>query len=166
VQRALLATALLAQGTPMLCAGSELGHTQRGNNNAYCQDNDISWLNWEEADFELVGFCARVLQLRRELRPLGKDWYAAGAQGGLQWHAPDGTPLEGAAWHDRQIRAFFVLINEKLAMLFNPSTEPCRFALPPGRWRLLLDTARPSARLIDEPTLAAGLRLLQRELYA
>jgi len=161
LQRALLATVVFAQGTPMLCAGSELGHTQQGNNNAYCQDNDISWLNWLQADTELLSFCQQALSLRQRLRPLAKDWYAVGPQGGLQWFAIDGTTLEAAAWQDRTMRAFFVLINEKLAMLFNPAAEPCDFCLPPGRWQVLLDSAQKSAAARDP--LAAGLRLLQRE---
>lgn len=161
LQRALLATVILAQGTPMLCAGSELGHTQQGNNNAYCQDNDISWLNWLQVDTDLLSFCREALRLRGSLRPLAKDWYAAGPQGRLRWFAIDGTALDSAAWHDRTMRAFFVLIDEKLAMLFNPDSVLREFALPAGRWRVLLDTAQSSVAAGDP--LAAGLRLLQRE---
>src|SRR5204862_8268360 len=74
--RAVLATNLLAQGTPMLCAGDELGHTQGGNNNPYCQDNVGTWIDWRAADAALIGFTARVIALRRRLRPLADRWYS------------------------------------------------------------------------------------------
>ncbi|MBI2750276.1 MAG: glycogen debranching enzyme GlgX, partial [Burkholderiales bacterium] len=76
LQRALLATTLLAQGTPMLCAGDEMGHSQRGNNNPYCQDNDTTWLDWAQADRSLLAFTARVLAIRRQTLPLGQHWYS------------------------------------------------------------------------------------------
>ena len=74
LQRALLASLLLAQGTPMLAAGAELGQTQRGNNNAYCQDNETSWIDWDGADPALIDFTARLVALRRELEPRHQDW--------------------------------------------------------------------------------------------
>ena len=82
VRRAMLATLLLSQGTPMLCAGDEFGNSQRGNNNAYCQDNDIGWLDWPEADEALIAFTAELARLRRAhpLLRLG-EWLS-------QWSSP------------------------------------------------------------------------------
>jgi glycogen debranching enzyme len=99
-QRALIACTVLAQGTPMLAAGMELGHSQHGNNNAYCQDNEISWLDWSDADDTLRRFTARLLELRRRLRPLDGRWYdgVAGPSGhaDLAWRRADGGDLHTA----------------------------------------------------------------------
>ena len=154
VQRALLATLLLAQGTPMLAAGSEFGATQRGNNNPYCQDNDISWLDWQSADRELIHFCARVVHIRQTLRPLAANWYVEGRAGGLQWCTPEGAALEGMAWQDPDMHAFYVIINENLLLLFNPSPSACRFTLPPGPWELLLDSAATTSADTDFITVS------------
>ena len=62
-QKALLATLLLSHGTPMLLSGDELGHSQQGNNNAYCQDNEITWIDWEHADFELYKYVSKIIRL-------------------------------------------------------------------------------------------------------
>ena len=148
VQRTLLATLLLAQGTPMLAAGSELGHTQRGNNNAYCQDNEISWLDWEYADGELRQFVVHLVRLRRTRHPLGSDWHAETPAGpdmtpALGWFGSDGTPLAGDAWQDCTERTFFLTIGSRDILLFNPGGSRRSFALPPGVWQVLLDSAEP-----------------------
>ena len=97
LQRVLLAALLLSQGTPMLLAGDELGHTQRGNNNAYCQDNDTTWLDWNRADAGLTAFVARLLALRREAEPLRSAPMVAGraaapGAAALRWLRPRATP--------------------------------------------------------------------------
>jgi glycogen operon protein len=113
LQRALLATLLLSQGTPMLLAGDELGHTQQGNNNAYCQDNETAWLAWVGASepdsdaAQLSAFVARLTALRREAPALRSNrWWPADAsqtQGraapGIRWLRPDGEPMAPADWH-------------------------------------------------------------------
>ncbi len=148
VQRALLATLLLAQGTPMLAAGNELGHTQRGNNNAYCQDNEISWLEWERVDDGLLRFCRHLAQLRRDNHPLGSDWHAEGTTAGglpaaLAWFTPAGEPLAGAAWHDPHDRAFGLRIAADQLLLFNPAPIARHFVLPAGCWQVIVDSAEP-----------------------
>jgi glycogen operon protein len=157
LQRALLACTLLAQGTPMLTAGSELGQTQHGNNNAYCQDNEMSWLDWEHADAGLVAFVARLTALRRELLPLDDVWHdppeavhASGAPDrpapALVWRQADGSHLHPHDWHDPQRRALAMLVAEPgrvrmpLLLLLNAHDSPRRFALPPGLWRPRLDS--------------------------
>jgi glycogen debranching enzyme GlgX len=153
LQRALLATTLLAQGTPMLCAGDELGRTQQGNNNAYCQDNAISWLDWPQADDDLIAFTARVIALRRQAQPFANRWYSGLTDGhGLQdlgWLRSDGTPLEGASWRDPARRVLGCLIGQPgkarapLLLLVNAEADDQAFQLPAGVWRCVLDTASP-----------------------
>lgn len=151
LQRALLATTLLSQGTPMLCAGDELGHSQQGNNNPYCQDNATTWLDWTQVDTELLAFTTRVLALRRQYIPLGPHWYSgqpdANGQLDLCWLRSDATPLQGDAWQDPTDSALACLIgapgraHTPLLLLVNPHEQPRAFTLPPGPWEPLLDTA-------------------------
>lgn len=149
MQRALLATCVLAQGTPMFAAGSELGHTQRGNNNAYCQDNELSWLDWSQADDALIDFTRHVISLRQRYQPFLNRWYQ-GARGeigehDLDWLAADGSRLEGGAWQRSEDRCLGALINESgsgavLLLLVNGESSRQQFSLPPGFWQLLLDS--------------------------
>ena len=105
--RNLLATLLVSTGVPMLAAGDELGRTQRGNNNAYCQDNELSWLDWTQVDQDLRAFVARVLALRRSAPVLRQEAFFEGHElpgtGGtrdLAWFAPGGGQLTTADWFD------------------------------------------------------------------
>ena len=156
LQRALLATTLLAQGTPMLAAGSELGHSQGGNNNAYCQDNAISWLDWAHADPALAMFTAHVLELRRTLRPFGPAWYSgltdARGQVDLAWLRRTGAPLNTEDWGSRISRVLGALIAParpgapRLLLLINGGDVEAPFVLPPGEWRAVLDTSFEDGR--------------------
>jgi pullulanase/glycogen debranching enzyme len=98
LQRALLATLLIAQGVPMLQGGDELGRTQGGNNNAYCQDNEMTWLDWQKADSELIDYVAGLIGLRRRFPQLRLTGWLSGAASGdeqpdvLWWH-PAGRPM-------------------------------------------------------------------------
>lgn len=92
-QRALLTTLLLSQGTPMLLAGDEQGHSQQGNNNAYCQDNDLTWLNWETADNAMSAFTAGLIQLRRAIPALQQDAWWQDGDGRVQWLNERAQPL-------------------------------------------------------------------------
>jgi glycogen operon protein len=151
LKRALLTTTLLAQGTPMICAGDELGHTQNGNNNPYCQDTSISWINWATADADLLAFTQRVIHLRHQLQPFANHWYngIADADGvyDLSWWEPDGSALQPEAWHQPMARSLACLIGkpgrspEPLLLLVNSSVSRESFMLPRGRWLPLLDTA-------------------------
>ena len=156
LQRALLATTLLAQGTPMLCAGDELGHSQQGNNNPYCQDNATTWIDWSAADDDLVAFTARVLWLRRAGQPFGNHWYSGLTdQLGLHdlaWMQRDGAPLQGAAWQDPVERVLGCLIGRPgqarapLLLLVNPDPVAQDFLLPAGVWQAMLDTSDTQGR--------------------
>lgn len=153
LQRVLLATTLLAQGTPMLCAGDEMGHTQQGNNNPYCQDNPITWIDWAHADADLIDFTAWVLSLRRQTLPFGNQWYSGltDARGlhDLAWLQHDGEPLQGDAWRSTEDRVLGCLIGRPgrcrapLLLLVNPEPVDVLFQLPAGVWRAVLDTSDP-----------------------
>jgi glycogen operon protein len=153
VQRALIATMLLAQGTPMLCAGDELGHTQSGNNNPYCQDNETTWIHWAKADADLMAFTAHVLALRRELMPFANRWYNGltepNGRHDLAWLMPDGGSLQGLAWQDPSSHVMGCLIGAPggsagpILMLFNPEHADHSFVLPSGAWQAVLDSSQP-----------------------
>jgi glycogen operon protein len=153
LQRALLACNVLAQGTPMLGAGSELGHGQGGNNNPYCQDNETSWIDWTRADADLIAFSARLVALRRQAQPFADRWYdgVADRHGlhDLHWLRPDGLALLGEDWNDRTHRVLGCLIGKPgrakapLLLLANASDQDVEFQLPGGVWECVLDTATP-----------------------
>jgi glycogen debranching enzyme len=152
LQRALLATVLLAQGTPMLAAGDELGHGQRGNNNPYCQDDETTWIDWASADEPLIGFTARVIALRRRWLPLAERWYSGlpdvHGRHDLTWLRRTGEPLTADEWNNRTSRILGALIGapgrttEPLLLLVNARDEDTGFHLPPGDWHAVLDTAQ------------------------
>jgi glycogen debranching enzyme GlgX len=150
LQRTLLGTSILAQGTPMLCAGDELGHSQGGNNNPYCQDNEITWIDWRQADRALIQFTSHVIALRKLWMPFKKDWATgrpdASGQIDVVWQQPDGTALQPQDWQDPQFHGLAgCLTNGELSfvILFNPGHQGLSFNLPLGAWDLLLDTALP-----------------------
>jgi glycogen operon protein len=156
LHRALLATTLLAQGTPMLAAGDELGHTQQGNNNPYCQDNEITWIDWSRADASLIEFTARVLALRREALPFGVGWYSGLSDPlglhDLTWLRRDGSALHHDDWQANDDRVLGCLIGQPgrarapLLLLVNGGDASCNFRLPAAVWRGLLDTSSPIGR--------------------
>jgi glycogen operon protein len=176
LRRALLATLLLSQGTPMLTAGDELGHGQRGNNNPYCQDNETTWIAWTRADEALADFTARVVALRRERLPLGVHWHTgrpdAHGEEDLGWWDAQGRRLQGTDWTSESSRAIGARLRaggrsaRTLMLLANPHAEDIAFTLPAGAWRTLLDTAReasaPDAPAASPYPLAArSLALLE-----
>ncbi len=156
LQRALLATVVLAQGTPMLAAGDELGHTQGGNNNPYCQDNAITWIDWDSADQSLIDYTAHLLALRRRLLPLAGRWYT-GLQGlrglhDLSWLRRTGVAMAAEDWDNRMSRIVGAWIGQPgrggkaLLLLVNARDLDARFQLPPGNWVAELDSSAPDGR--------------------
>jgi glycogen operon protein len=146
LQRTLLATLLLSQGTPMLAAGDELGHSQQGNNNPYCQDNPSTWIDWSGVDAALVEFTAACIAARRRWRPLGERWLDEGA---LRWLGADGAPLDGIGWQDRAARTLGVQVLQPAAgpamlLLVHAGPHDTEFRLPEGRWQRLFDSATAS----------------------
>ena len=155
LQRALLATLLLSQGTPMLAGGDELGHSQGGNNNPYCQDNITTWIDWSRPEEALLAFTKRLLALRRQWLPLGPRWYTglADKRGvhDLTWLRRGGGALSDWDWTQSASRVLGALIGapgrgkQALLMLFNAEPRDTDFALPPGAWLCLLDSADEGA---------------------
>ena len=151
LQRALLASTLLAQGTPMLLAGDELGHSQGGNNNPYCQDNTTTWLDWQGQDSDLLRFTQTVLRIRRELRPFADHWYhgVADANGlaDLAWYRADGHLMDFGDWQDINDCCLACQIGQAggttstLMLLLNAGAQSQDFALPAGDWAGVLDSA-------------------------
>jgi glycogen operon protein len=156
--RALLATLFCSQGVPQLLAGDEIGHSQNGNNNAYCQDNETTWLDWPGADPSLCNFVADLIQLRGAHAALRHArWFTGEATPAhvgvdLAWRQPNGSALSGADWDDPQARSFACLIDvaddglaaiERWLLLFHAGPDRLPFALPPGQWQQVLDSAAP-----------------------
>jgi len=156
LKRALLATVLLAQGTPMLAAGDELGHSQGGNNNPYCQDNAVTWIDWASADQALIDFTAHVLALRRRMLPLGLRWYTGlpDRRGhiDLAWQRRTGEAMTTEHWNNRMSRILGAWIGQPgrggspVLLMVNASDLDGRFMLPPGNWVAELDTTQPDGR--------------------
>jgi glycogen operon protein len=162
--RAMLATLLLAQGTPMLCGGDEIGKTQQGNNNAYCQDNALSWLDWSGADPSLVDFVAMLTRLRRQSPLLHHaDWlhtpHHANTGVHVSWHTAAGEDMQTHDWHAQTQHAFAshfrwsndAAAGEQIMICFNPETTPTTFQFATGHWQLVCDT---SALHSDAATVA------------
>jgi isoamylase len=169
VMRAMLATLAFSQGVPMLSHGDELGRTQRGNNNAYAQDNEISWVNWnlEPWQKELLEFTRQVFAIRRESPVLRRRHFFKGlpAEGGVQkdvtWIGVDGRELSDDRWHDGSLNTLGMLVDgdatdetddrgrpirgNTVLLLLNGADRVNRFTLPrlekEGRWVVMVDSA-------------------------
>ena len=156
LQRALLASLLLSQGTPMLAAGDELGHSQQGNNNPYCQDNELTWIDWAAADQALLAFTRHVIALRRRLLPLAPRWYTglpdAKGRADLAWLRRTGEPMAPEHWNNRMSRILGAWIGAPgrggapLLVLMNGRDMDASFQLPPGQWVCELDSTQPDGR--------------------
>lgn len=164
--RNMLGTLLLAQGTPMMLAGDEFGRTQGGNNNAYCQDNDISWLNWElqEKGKSLTNFVRKLTALRHKYPILRRNLFLNGQYDeelgvkDLTWINANGAEMEDKNWGDAGMRCFGMLMDGRaqpsgvkqrgheatLLLVINGHHDMVNFTLPEcaggSQWSLLLDT--------------------------
>jgi glycogen operon protein len=176
--RNLLATVFLSQGVPMLLAGDEFGRTQRGNNNAYCQDNEINWIDWSlaEQNASMVAFVQRLIDLRRSRLWLRRDTFLKGTLRGAEakdvtWLHPTGREMTDADWNDSSLRAIAVLLNGAatrgartgdLLVVFNANDAPAQMTLPSppegSAWGVLFDTSheQPPRMVVN---LAGGMRL-------
>ena len=152
-QRNFLATLFLSQGVPMLSHGDELGRTQRGNNNAYCQDNELAWVNWDEVDEDLLTFTTRLIDFRRS-HPIfhRRRWFQGRAirdeaLAEIGWFRPDGDEMSNEDWQVSFARAVGVFLNGKgttildqrglrvrddsFYVIFNAHHEALEFTIPP-----------------------------------
>jgi isoamylase len=168
-KRNLLATLMVSQGVPMLLAGDEIGHSQGGNNNAYAQDNETSWIDWTKADAALCAFVERLSALRRTLPVLRQRRFLHArtrVSDGLPdviWRRSDGTVPQSEEWHDPSFRCLCVEVRmqaeggdpnpEAVFAVFNTGAAAA-LHLPdtsPG-WELMLDTTRPEALPSGKPS--------------
>jgi isoamylase len=191
-RRNFLATVLLSQGVPMILGGDEFGRTQCGNNNAYCQDNELSWLDWERRDEELLSFVTRLIALRRDHPVFRRRRFFQGRQiqgeelTDIAWFKPDGGQMRADDWRNGYARSLGVFLNgEEIAapdprgrrlrddsffVLFNAHDQSLRFTLPRGpygrRWMRILDTADPLPRFYraggQVPVAGRSLALLRK----
>jgi glycogen operon protein len=177
--RAMLTTLLLSFGVPLLLGGDELGRTQQGNNNAYCQDNLITWFDWAAVDRELLAFTKRLVAFRRAHPVFRRRRFLAGAEASeLAWYTPSGSAMTGVDWADPNARSLAIyldgaddpdraadgnpLIDDDFLVLVNCWWETLDFTIPITRahqdWFPELDTFDPS-RAYTSAKLCAGDRL-------
>ena len=190
-QRNLLATLVLSQGVPMLVGGDELGRTQGGNNNAWCQDNEISWLDWDSVDGDLLEFTRRLIRLRRDQPVFRRRDFLVGSdeRSGLPdvvWLRADGVTLEGDEWKREDWRSLAVFLNgdeipshshrgapirgDSFLLAINGHHDGVAFRMPDARfatrWVVELTTDGQEARTLaaaDELILPAyALAVLRR----
>lgn len=165
-QRNMLASLIFSQGVPMLLAGDELGHSQGGNNNAYCQDNSTTWMNWAEGDNDLVEYVARALAIRRDHPVLRTPFYIhkpdeLGASSGydIHWLDRQARPMRDVDWQEQNLHSLQWMIETEdaeackkaILVLLNADERTHTFYLPLGwRWECLLDSRHPKG----EPIMA------------
>ncbi|RDE92834.1 glycogen debranching enzyme GlgX [Aggregatibacter aphrophilus] len=127
-QSSLLATLLLANGTPMLLAGDEFANTQLGNNNTYCQDNEIAWLRWQDFNQELFDLTKQLIVVRKQIQSLCRDaWWS---DDNVSWLNIGGEPMQVGDWHNRERKALQVVLDQQWLLLVNAKAEPQSFILP------------------------------------
>jgi isoamylase len=187
-RRNFLATLLLSQGVPMLAHGDEMARTQRGNNNAYCQDNEIAWMDWDNADETLLEFTRKLTAFRHRHQVFQRRRFFTGlpvtARGGgdplpdLEWFTPDGRQMTGDDWGNDFGRAVALFVNgegirergqygqrhvdSSFLLCFNAHDAPIEFVMPPAeyaeKWEKVIETAEPSP---DRPAVVeAGSKIL------
>jgi isoamylase len=180
--RNMLATLLLSQGTPMLLAGDEFGRTQQGNNNAYCQDNEISWVNWEiqESGEAQIRFVKKLTALRRKYPILRRNRFLSGVMNErigikeITWINATGAEMQDEQWTDEMMLCFGMMLDGRaqptgirqrgqdatILIIFNSYHDVVKFTLPGetenARWLLLIDTNLPADDDKVLPTFAAG----------
>ncbi|RMF73127.1 MAG: glycogen debranching enzyme GlgX [Planctomycetota bacterium] len=178
IKRNFLATLAFSQGVPMITAGDEMGRTQNGNNNAYCQDNEISWINWDldEQQRELLQFAREVFRLRRKNPVLRRRGFFRGQPVAdadfkdVAWIRSDGAEFTDEDWRNPELRVLGMLIagaaadevdergrlisGNTLLLLVNGGSEAVKFKLPPtngaGVWRELVNTAVAGRRYVED----------------
>ena len=160
---ALLTTLLLSQGTPMLLAGDEHGHSQHGNNNAYCQDNQLTWLDWSQASSGLIAFTAALIHLRKRIPALVEDrWWEEG-DGNVRWLNRYAQSLSSDEWQNgpKQLQ---ILLSDRFLIAINATLEVTEIVLPAGEWHAIPPFAGEDNPVITAvwPGPAHGLCVFQR----
>jgi len=178
-QRNFMTTLLLSIGVPMICGGDEFGRTQDGNNNAYCQDSEVSWFDWEHVDEALFAFVARVVDFRKDHPVFQRRRFFSGHSthgNDVAWFKPDGNPMTDEDWQNGYAKSLGVFLNgdaiptvdtrgdpivdDSFYLLFNAHYDAISFHLPSGewgkRWARIIDTNDPIPDLRDQKAMQAG----------
>ena len=137
-QSGLLMSLLLANGTPMLLAGDEFGNTQYGNNNAYCQDNEITWLKWANFNKELFELTKQTIAARKQIGSLNRNQWWSGDN--VQWLNIHGNQMTVDDWQNQQTKALQVVLDKHCLLLINAKAEGQVFQLPDGKWKPQIGT--------------------------
>ncbi len=148
--KAMLATLLMSQGVPMILAGDDFGQTQGGNNNAYCQDNEIAWLDWKNGREEITRAVADLMAFRKAEGGLARLRFAKAPEdapdGGptVTWRHPEGRSMEPGDWENPDLSCFGMRLGPhsegREVMVVLNSGDNCEFKLPKGGWRRAIDT--------------------------
>lgn len=190
-KRNFLVTLFLSQGVPIMLSGDEISRTQYGNNNAYCQDNEISWINWEKADMNLLEFTRKLIHFRKR-HPVfrRRNWFQGqpikdNKLKDIEWFLPDGTEMQDEHWDHNYARSLAIFLNgegirsrgkkgEKIKddsfyIMFNPSDIPVDYKLPPENygtnWKLVIDTSKNMLKEnTDDLTLTDMVRVEGRSV--
>ncbi|MCU1399986.1 MAG: glycogen debranching enzyme GlgX, partial [Acidimicrobiales bacterium] len=184
-------TLLLSQGVPMILGGDEIGRTQGGNNNAYCQDNEVSWYDWANADGELLTFVSALIHLRREHPTFRRRQFFQGRtlHGedtiDLQWFTADGSVMSDEQWNEGDLKTVTIYLgggtieqsargeqitDTDVLWFLNASDGTVEFTVPPEQWgeqwRCVLDTATGQVGAPEAAIATAGatVELVDRSL--
>ena len=184
-KRNFLATLFLSLGVPMLLAGDEFGRSQQGNNNAYCQDNELSWLDWDKVDTKQLEFAKEIIEFRKAHPVFSRrKWFQGKSIRGsdmndLAWFRPDGEQMSDEDWGVGFAKSLGVFLNgdeipeadaagrrvldQSFYLIFNAHWEPVEFVLPPEiwgqSWTRVLDTRNGDAPAEDNWQRAAGTKI-------
>ena len=151
-EKGLLGSLLLANGVPMLLAGDEFGNSQYGNNNAYCQDNEMTWLKWDDFNQTLFDFTKQTIALRKKIQSLQQGaWWS---DENVEWLNTGGNPMTLDDWHNRESKALQVMLDGKYLFLINAKTEPQSFYLPNGKWKKIAETENSVIQQCDVSGIA------------
>lgn len=137
-QSGLLMSLLLSNGTPMLLAGDEFGNTQYGNNNSYCQDNEITWLKWANFNKELFELTKQTIAARKQIGSLNRNQWWSGDN--VQWLNIHGNQMTVDDWQNQQTKALQVVLDKHCLLLINAKAEGQVFRLPDGKWKPQIGT--------------------------
>jgi glycogen operon protein len=180
--RNFLATLFLSQGIPMLIAGDELGRTQHGNNNAYCQDNELSWIDWKHKDQELIDFTSKLIQFRKK-HPVfcRRKWFSSQPiksteVSDIEWFTPNGIEMSEGHWNSALAKSLGIflwgqgvrtvsdkgepIVDDSFYIMFNSSPQAVQFKLPNEKWgkkwQTVMDTYDSTFNEEDGEILNAG----------
>ena len=180
-QRNLLTTLLISQGVPMLLGGVEMGRTQHGNNNGYCQDNEISWYHWDDVDSDLLAFVSGLIHFRANHRAFRRRQFFQGRPlhgneaGDVGWYDPNGTKMTDEDWNNAEVRAMTMFLSgsglekdargeevhdDSFLILVNAAANGVEFIVPAelpfSRWKIAIDTIAGVLEPLDPPEYEAG----------